>query len=130
MANQPQIFKYQPDPETVSANIVAKGHSTFPLCKTDLVNASISIRKEGEKQLHFHTGNDGFWMVMDGRARFYGEGDAVIAELGKHEGILIPRGFRYWFGNISDQPLQILHVAAKAQDTKDMAVRPLRAIAP
>jgi hypothetical protein len=46
--------------------------------------------------------------VLAGRARFYGEGDAPIAELGPYEGILIPRGFRYWFENAGEDVL-VLH---------------------
>ncbi len=120
MANQPQIFKYG-GPNRVSKT---PGKSGAMLCKSDLVKADVKVLAmgTGENQLHYHTGNDGFWMVLEGSVRFYGAGDVVIADLGKHEGILIPRGFRYWFSGTGDEPLQILHVAAKAQDTEDVSI--------
>ena len=125
MANQPQIFNYDPDSETARRKQggAHAGRIGFPLCKTDLVTADVRVIVQGgENELHYHTGNDGFWMIREGRARFYGESGAVIAELGKNEGILIPRGFSYWFQIVGDEPLEVLHVAAKAQDTKDTYV--------
>ena len=132
MANQPQIFKYEPK-AAEAGNLEVSNQSTFRkstsrLCKTDLVQAAVKVFiGGGENELHYHTGNDGFWMIREGRARFCGESGAVIAELGKNEGILIPRGFSYWFQIVGDEPLEVLHVAAKAQDTKDVQVHPLRA---
>ncbi len=132
MANQPQIFRYE-GPDSGALHPIGRygGRTGFTLCKSDLVLAGMSvISGGGENELHYHTGNDGFWMVIAGRVKFYGEGDAVIAELGKHEGILIPRGFSYWFGSVGDERLELLHVAAKAQNTEDKNIKPLRAAAP
>ncbi len=128
MANQPQIFKYDPEttPQTTLLN-PKPGKARYTLCKTDLVSADVrAYVGVGENELHHHTGNDGFWMVLRGRVAFYGEGDVVVAELGKHEGILIPRGFNYWFAGIGDERLELLHVGAKAQTVEDRVVQPLR----
>ena len=38
--------------------------------------------------------------------------DKVLAELGKHEGIHIPRGFYYWFESCSDEVLELMQVEA------------------
>jgi mannose-6-phosphate isomerase-like protein (cupin superfamily) len=113
MADQPQIFRYeQPDSQ--------REKSIVPLCRTDILRADVQVVREGgENNLHSHTGNDGFWMVLAGRVRFYGEGDALLAELGRHEGIAIPRGFKYWFESASPEPLELLHVVAQAQTVKD-----------
>ena len=113
MANEPQIFKYSiPDSP--------KEKSIVPMCRTDILRADVQVLKHGgENNLHSHTGNDGFWMVLAGRARFYAEGDDLLAELGKHEGIAIPRGFRYWFESAGEEPLELLHVVAYAQNVKD-----------
>jgi hypothetical protein len=54
--------------------------------------------------------------------KFYGEGDQVIAELKKTEGILIPRGFKYWFESASAEPLEIIRVAARDQNTENKRV--------
>jgi len=68
------------------------------------------IRSGGETNLHSHTALDGFWFVLSGRARFYGEGDKLIADLGPHEGVLIPRGLPYWFEAAGDEVLELLQV--------------------
>jgi hypothetical protein len=54
--------------------------------------------------------------------KFYGEGDKLIAELKKTEGILIPRGFKYWFESASDEALEIIRVAARDQNTENKRV--------
>src|ERR1700752_3470247 len=51
----------------------------------------------GENNLHFHANVDITWIVLTGRARFYGAGDVVRGEFGPKEGLLQPAGARYWF---------------------------------
>jgi mannose-6-phosphate isomerase-like protein (cupin superfamily) len=51
-------------------------------------------------------------MVLKGRARFYGDGDKLLGDLGPHEGILLPRNFRYWFESASPEPLELLQIEA------------------
>lgn len=110
---QPQVFTYQlPD--------LDRGKGIVWLARTDILRAGVQVVKEGgENNLHSHSGNDGFWFALSGRVRFYGEGDAVIAELGKHEGIVIPRGFKYWFESAGEAPLEILHGSAFDQKVQD-----------
>lgn len=80
------------------------------LCKTDRAVGMVQvIRKGGENHLHSHAHLDGVWTVLSGRARFYGEGNKLIAELGRYEGILIPRDFKYWFECASDDEPLVLH---------------------
>lgn len=89
------------------------------LCLSDLLEADIQlVREGGANNLHYHTGQDGFFLVLDGSARFYDENEDVIAELDEREGILIPHGFRYWFEKAGDEPAEILHVAG-VSDTLD-----------
>jgi predicted small metal-binding protein/mannose-6-phosphate isomerase-like protein (cupin superfamily) len=111
--NKAQVFRYEtPD--------LDRGKGIVWLARTDLLRAIVQVVREGgENNLHSHSGNDGFWMVLGGRARYYGEGDVLLAELGKYEGILIPRGFKYWFESASEEPLEVLHVAAFDQKVKD-----------
>jgi mannose-6-phosphate isomerase-like protein (cupin superfamily) len=73
--------------------------------------ATIQVVKEGgETNLHAHPHLDGVWFVMSGRARFYSDEHTLAAELGPHEGILIPRGAKYWFESAGDEPLEIFQV--------------------
>ena len=83
------------------------------LAQTDRMMAAVQVLKSGgENNLHSHTNLDGFWMVLKGRVRFYGDGDALLGEFGPYSGILIPRGSRYWFESCSDEPLELLQVEA------------------
>ena len=90
-----------------------RGHPTsmVSLARTNRMWARIQVHsKGGEIGLHAHKHLDGFWMVIKGRARFYTEGDVVIAEAGPLEGVLLPRGYWYRFEKIGDEDLEILQV--------------------
>lgn len=103
-----QPFRYT-TPEMPDGPMVGK--FVVRLARTDRMLANVQVLKNGgETNLHTHHHLDGFWMVLKGRARFYGEGDAVIADLGEKEGILIPRHFKYWFESVGDEVLEILQV--------------------
>ena len=93
-----------------------------PLCKSDIMLAMIQqIKEGGENNLHSHAGLDGFWFVLAGRARFYGTGDELIGEFGKHEGVFLPRGVAYWFESADpDETLQLLQVEAIAKDVENV----------
>ena len=118
---EPQVFRYQVPDNDRSKNLT-------PLCSTDRLAADMQLVKEGgENRLHSHTSSDGFFLVLQGRVKFYGEGDVELAELGKHEGIVMPHGFKYWFASSSVEPLQILHVAASDPNVTDVRVGPSRA---
>jgi mannose-6-phosphate isomerase-like protein (cupin superfamily) len=89
------------------------GHPTsvVSLARTNRMWARIQVHsKGGEIGLHAHKHLDGFWMVISGRARFYTEGDVVIAEAGPMEGVLLPRGYKYRFEKIGPDDLEILQV--------------------
>lgn len=86
------------------------------LGRTDHLLAMVQVVKEGgENNLHMHPHTDGIWMVLRGRARFYGEDNVVLGEYGEHEGVVLPRGTKYWFEKIGDVDLEIL--AMQAFDT-------------
>ena len=46
--------------------------------------------------------------------------DVVLAELGPHEGIFIPRNFPYWFEKIGDEPMEVLQVEAIDRSVKNL----------
>jgi mannose-6-phosphate isomerase-like protein (cupin superfamily) len=106
-------FKYQrPEFEGVKKSML--------VCSSDLMRVHVQVVKSGgENNLHTHPGEDAFWYVLNGAVRFYGEGDKVIGVYNKSEGILIPRGFKYWFESASDEPLEVLRVGARDQ-TKEL----------
>jgi len=104
-----------------------KWSSPFRLRSGNLAVGLMRVNKDGgENNLHTHTGDDAFWYVVSGAVKFYGEGDKLIGEYQKGEGILIPRGFKYWFESGSKDPLEILRVTAKDQmvDNKRVDLSP------
>jgi mannose-6-phosphate isomerase-like protein (cupin superfamily) len=83
------------------------------LGRTDRAFFAVQLVKEGgENNLHSHAHVDGFWFVLSGRARFYTTDDELLGEFGPMEGVVIPRGYPYWFESASDAPLELLQFEA------------------
>ena len=90
-----------------------RGKAMVKLGRSDILRGSVQVVREGgETNLHYHTKIDSLWMVLKGRARFYGPDDVVMGEFGPHEGVLIPRGARYWFESAGEEDLELLQVSA------------------
>ncbi len=104
-------FKY-PGPAGTGFRVTTEGgRRSFTMCQTENVVSTVQVLTPGDhNDLHSHGTEDGYWLVLAGRAPFYGEGDEVIASLGAQEGLLIPAGTPYWFGSDGPEPLQILRV--------------------
>ena len=107
-----QVFSYKkPD--------LKKGKGIVQLAGTDIIRGRVQVVSEGgENNLHSHRGMDGFWFVLSGKVKFYGPGDKLIGEFGKHEGILIPAGAQYWFESAGDEDLEILQMAGFDKNVK------------
>ena len=83
------------------------------LCRSDILKAAVQeVRHGGENNLHSHPHRDQIFFVLSGRLRLYTTDDEVVAEIGRHEGVLVPRGFSYWFESVGDEVLELLQVAA------------------
>ncbi|HWP56626.1 MAG TPA: cupin domain-containing protein [Candidatus Acidoferrales bacterium] len=81
---------------------------------SDLLGLGMQVVLQGgETNRHAHTGQDAAWLVLEGRARFYGKTDDEVFELEPMEGIFIPDGQDYWFESASDKPLKILRMSAR-----------------
>ena len=92
----------------------ASGRAFVKLAKTDCMEARVVVLKKGkgENILHYHDNGDSCWMVLKGRVRFYGPGDQLIGEFGPMQGTATPRFRRYWFENVGDDDLEMMHVFA------------------
>jgi mannose-6-phosphate isomerase-like protein (cupin superfamily) len=98
---------------SVAPQLLKHGKTSTRLVRTDHINSGVQVVAEGgETNLHAHTSQDEIWFVLSGAATFYTEGDAVVATLGKHEGLLIPHGAAYRFESSSDDNLVILRFGA------------------
>lgn len=117
-----QRFSYR-GPQSEGGRDAAPGRKSFLLALSPNVVSTVQVFEKGVRnQLHVHLTEDGYWLVLGGRARFHGEGGTVIAELGKYEGLLIPAGTRYWFEAISEEPLEILRVNYRVREGPRVAV--------
>jgi mannose-6-phosphate isomerase-like protein (cupin superfamily) len=95
------------------------GRKHFYLFKTDRAVSEVQVFDKGvNNKLHSHLSEDGVWVVLEGQAAFYGEGDKVMGELGRFQGLLIPAGTKYWFESTGDEPLQILRVDYQVGETR------------
>jgi mannose-6-phosphate isomerase-like protein (cupin superfamily) len=101
-----------------------QGKRTVQLARTEFLTAGVqNVGPEGATNLHSHSGNDGFWFVLAGRARFYDENDAVVADIGPHQGVLVPHSTPYWFESGDENTtLEILHVGARTNAKHDKRV--------
>ena len=116
---QPIVYRYAGRPETIKG-----AKAVFHLGGTDIIRARVQVLEQGkgETTLHTHVAVDTFWMVLKGRARFYGPGDAIVADLGPQEGIITPRGSKYWFASVDEEPLEILQIAAHDKSLPNKAI--------
>jgi mannose-6-phosphate isomerase-like protein (cupin superfamily) len=110
MANsepEAQVFSYQlPD--------VSRPKGIVRLCKSDQTLGMVQVVSPngGETNLHSHGGMDSVYFVLKGRVRFYSDETEILAELGPHEGVLIPHDFKYWFENAGEEPLELLQTVS------------------
>jgi mannose-6-phosphate isomerase-like protein (cupin superfamily) len=112
------VFRYRRPDELKTKRGIA------PLVRSDILFSAVQvIREGGENSLHSHTAMDGFWFVLKGRARFYGAGDRLIAEVGQHEGVFVPRNVPYWFESVGDELLELLQVEAIDKTVKNTLTR-------
>ncbi len=89
------------------------------LAGTDSCRASVQVlNKGGENNLHYHPNMDLMYMVLKGRVAFYGPGDKLVAELGVHEGVLLPEYTRYWFKSVGDEEAHLLQIAGYPRGAK------------
>ncbi len=117
-----QRFQYR-GPNAEGGRDADTGRKSFLMAMSPNVVSTVQVFEKGvHNKLHVHLTEDGYWIVLNGRVRFYGEGDSVIAELGKYEGLLIPAGTKYWFEGISDEPLEILRVNYRVHPGPRVAV--------
>ena len=112
------VFRYRRPAELKTNSGIA------PLVRSDILFSAVQIIREGgENSLHSHSAMDGFWFVLRGRARFYGAEDKLIAEIGQHEGVFVPRNVPYWFESVGDELLELLQVEAIDKTVKNTLTR-------
>jgi mannose-6-phosphate isomerase-like protein (cupin superfamily) len=92
------------------------------LASTDILAAVVqTVLPGGRQPLHAHGSYDGLYFVLKGRARFYGAGNKLFAEVGPHEGVLVPRGVAYAF-EAAGEEVQMIAIDAIDKTMKDTFV--------
>lgn len=117
LATEYKTFRVRPQ-------LVESGKTVSRLATSDLISLGVQVvsASGGETNLHAHLGEDAVWLVLNGEATFYGEGDQVMAKIGRYEGLLIPRGAPYWFESSSEENLVVLRFGARAQNEEKRRV--------
>jgi mannose-6-phosphate isomerase-like protein (cupin superfamily) len=96
--------------------LLKEGRSDAVLGESERMQVRIKCYAEGgENALHTHLDQDHTFVILQGRARFH-DRDGVTGELGRNEGILLPRGAFYKFESCGDEPLVLLRVAGYFDD--------------
>ncbi len=113
MADEVTRFRYSGPEAPGSRDRGPENGRSYDLLYNETVISTVQVMEKGQgNKLHYHNDQDGYWLVLGGKARFHGEGDALLGDLGPFEGIFIPHRTRYWFESIDNEPLQILRVSA------------------
>lgn len=100
---KPALFKLR-------GQLLAQGRTDQVLAATDDLTIRLKIYASGgENELHAHPSEDHAFMILQGSARFYGPENESI-DLGKYEGIMLPKGNFYWFHATSKEPLVMIRV--------------------
>jgi mannose-6-phosphate isomerase-like protein (cupin superfamily) len=100
-----QVFRFKRPDSYTGRKAIVKLYSNERSAGTVHV-----LAEGGETNLHYHANVDIMWLVLSGRARFYGPEDVVRGEFGPKEGLLQPAGARYWFESCSDEHLELLQI--------------------
>ncbi|MGK7947334.1 MAG: cupin domain-containing protein [Xenococcaceae cyanobacterium] len=105
-STEPQIFR-------VRTQLLSKGRSDYTLARTKSLSIRIKCYAQGgENVLHTHPGQDHTFILLAGKAKFYGV-NGEVTELTKNQGILIPEGFYHNFSSCGDEPLVMLRISAE-----------------
>lgn len=100
---KPQLFRLR-------AQLPEKGRGSALLAATDRMWVNLKTYAEGgENTLHAHANEDHAFIILQGRATFYGpDGESVT--FGRNEGLLLPRGCKYYFHAEPGEALVLLRV--------------------
>lgn len=100
---KPQLFRLR-------AQLPEKGRGSALVAATDRMWLNLKTYAEGgENALHAHTNEDHVFIVLQGRATFYGPDDERVT-FSRNEGILLPRGCAYYFHAEPGEALVLLRV--------------------
>jgi mannose-6-phosphate isomerase-like protein (cupin superfamily) len=99
-----------PEVFTLRAPLLESGNMDTPLYTTESMWAHVKVYAEGgENDLHAHPLEEHSFIVLDGEATFV-DGDGKETQVGRNEGILLPKGALYRFCNTGTGNLVMLRI--------------------
>jgi mannose-6-phosphate isomerase-like protein (cupin superfamily) len=102
---QPSAFK-------VRAQLLDQGRTDTVLAASANLTLRLKVYASGgENALHAHENEDHFFIILQGTADFF-DPDGLLAALGPHEGIMLPKGQQYSFNATSAEPLVMLRIGS------------------
>jgi mannose-6-phosphate isomerase-like protein (cupin superfamily) len=100
----------------LDSQLLAQGRYDNRVAKTDLLKLIVKVYASGgENALHMHKYEDHAFIVLQGEATFHIGAEDDIKVLTKYEGVMIPRGVRYWFVSSAPENLVMLRAGAAEQ---------------
>lgn len=102
----------KPSVFSLKGQLLDQGRTDTMLAATEDLTLRLKVYASGgENELHAHPSEDHAFVILQGSARFYGpEGETV--ELGRNQGMMMPRGNFYRFHATSEEPLVMLRVGS------------------
>jgi len=119
-------FSITPPPQVFKLRIELMDEGSHRRVLADTGNLELKIRcyavGGGENAMHAHHGQDHSFIILQGRARYFGP-QGEERELARNEGIMLPAGCYYCFENCGDEPLVVLRIESTTKDGGDRGVR-------
>lgn len=107
----PSFFK-------LKARLPLQGRTDTPVAATDDMTVVLkTYAATGENELHAHTTEDHTFIVLQGRANFYGP-KGEVKTIVVNEGVMLPRGTFYWCRAEGETPLVKVRVGSTRHDPK------------
>lgn len=105
-----------------------QGRITQLVAETENLWIHTKINSEGgENEIHTHLDEDHAFIVLEGQMSVFDENGGEI-QVGKYQGVMIPKGAYYRYLNTGDENLVVLRVGAGVKGQKqggdEMRVRP------
>ena len=111
-----QVKEGKPSFFRLKAQLPKVGRTNVPLAATKNMWVVLkTYAQDGENELHAHPNEDHTFVILEGRASFRGP-NGEERTIGRHEGIMLPRGTFYWFKAVGEEPLVLLRIGCSAKE--------------
>lgn len=93
--------------------LLSEGRSDKTLSRTDGLSLRLKVYAEGgENAMHYHRDEDHAFIVLQGEATFHLETDDNTRVVRRYEGIMLPKGAKYFFTSTGNENLVLLRAGS------------------